>query len=90
MKRKIAISAIGITGVLGAAAAGYLLNDKARKKQNKPMEQTFEFAGVPDQSGKVDLAQLENAKMVSEGSQFGVQYYNEMKENNRLDQQQNL
>lgn len=88
MKKKIALSALGITGVIGAACAGYMLNDRAKKK-NKGINQTFEYAGVPDQSEKVDLAQLENAKMVSEGSQFGVQYYNEAKENNILKEQQN-
>jgi len=89
MKKAIAISALGVAGALGATAAGYLLNDKAKKiHQDKQMNKTFEDAGVPDQAKHDDLAQYENAKMVSEGSQFGVQYYNEMKENNTLDEQQ--
>ncbi|HLR69903.1 MAG TPA: hypothetical protein VK085_00550 [Pseudogracilibacillus sp.] len=88
MKKGIAISALGAAGVLGAGA--YLLNDKMKKRENtRGFNQTFEDAGVPDQAEDVDLAQLENAKMVSEGSQFGVQYYNRMKANNILESQQN-
>ncbi|HLS09210.1 hypothetical protein [Lentibacillus sp.] len=43
-------------------------------------DSTLEDAGVPDQAATNDPAQLENAKMVSEGSQFGVEYYNQVKE----------
>src|SRR5699024_2662160 len=40
----------------------------------------LEDAGKPGQvDGYDDEALLENAKMVSEGSQFGVQYYNEIR-----------
>ncbi|MGM8214332.1 hypothetical protein ACLIA0_02050 [Bacillaceae bacterium W0354] len=31
-----------------------------------------------NKAGKPDLDHLDNAKMVSEGSQYGVQYYNEV------------
>lgn len=37
-------------------------------------------AGKPDQADRVDDTLLENSKMVSEGSLYGVQYYNEMAE----------
>ncbi|MFD1850956.1 hypothetical protein [Oceanobacillus bengalensis] len=90
MKKKIAVSALGIAGVVGVTATSYLISDKKRKtNQDKMTKKTFENAGVPDQSSNNDLAQLENANMVSEGSQFGIQYYNEKKENNTLDNQQN-
>lgn len=57
-----------------------LLFDRKKKDKLKSEESTlrvFENAGMPDQSADNELDQLENAKMVSEGSQFGVQYYNE-------------
>lgn len=40
----------------------------------------LEEAGIPDQLDRIDLAQIENAKMVSEGSQYGINYYNEIQE----------
>jgi len=73
MKKQLLI-ATGI-GVISAAAISYYLMQKNDNKKNT----TFDNAGVPDQSENKDLAQLENAKMVSEGSQFGVQYYNHRK-----------
>ena len=36
-------------------------------------------AGSPDQTKHIDHDQLENSKMVAEGSQFGVQYYSDLK-----------
>lgn len=69
--------AAGVAGAVGATVAGYYFkNREESKKKNSP----FEDAGIPDQTNKMDLAQFENAKMVSEGSQFGVNYYNEMRE----------
>ncbi|HLR62251.1 MAG TPA: hypothetical protein VK097_07405 [Lentibacillus sp.] len=44
------------------------------------LDSTFEDAGAPDQAESKAPAQLENSKMVSEGSQFGVNYYNKVKE----------
>src|SRR5690625_7662412 len=94
MRKRYIFSAVGAAGVIGATAAGYYLKDqdnrekviqKAKNVQEKVKsytnrsDSTFEDAGVPDQSEEKDLAQLENAKMVSEGSLFGVQYYNENK-----------
>lgn len=73
MKKQLLIAS-GI-GVISAAVISYYLMQKNDNKKNT----TFENAGVPDQSDNKDLAQLENAKMVSEGSQFGVQYYNHRK-----------
>ncbi|GGN49041.1 hypothetical protein [Oceanobacillus indicireducens] len=91
MKKRNIITAVG-AGVIGAGAASYfLLNDSQKSKikesvnnllnnQMNPSESTFEKAGHPDQMDMRDNADLENAKMVSEGSQFGVQYYNEKNE----------
>lgn len=39
---------------------------------------SFSKAGAPDQMEQTELDDFENSKMVSEGSQFGVQYFNEM------------
>ncbi|HLQ73990.1 MAG TPA: hypothetical protein VK125_07120 [Bacillota bacterium] len=35
--------------------------------------------GIPGQQGLRDAEHMANAEMVSEGSQYGVQYYNEVK-----------
>ncbi|HEX6595269.1 MAG TPA: hypothetical protein VF095_11950 [Bacillota bacterium] len=74
MKKRYLLSA---AGALGIGILGYYLTK--RQRQSNEQYSTFEHAGAPDQSPVNDLAQLENAKMVSEGSQFGVQYYNEKK-----------
>lgn len=79
MKKRYIVSTLG---VVGAGVAGMLLSDRKNRKKEKSAEETlrvFENAGKPDESTDEELDQLENAKMVSEGSQFGVQYYNEKK-----------
>jgi len=68
---------VSSVGALSALAVTYFVNKQNDKNKNTP----FENAGIPDQASNKDLAQLENAKMVSEGSQFGVQYYNHAKSN---------
>ncbi|OZU90447.1 hypothetical protein CIL03_04685 [Virgibacillus indicus] len=93
MKKRYIVSAVGAAGA--TAATGYFMKNKDNREKVKEkvktatnkvknygngLSKTFEDAGKPDQSSEKDLAQLENAKMVSEGSQFGVQYYNENKE----------
>lgn len=45
-------------------------------KETTSFVRTFTKAGAPDQLDETDVANLENSKMVSEGSQFGVQYFN--------------
>lgn len=52
-----------------------IMNKFKRNKESTLLEK----AGIPDQIDDQELSQLENAKMVSEGSQYGVQYYNEVK-----------
>ncbi|MEN2468160.1 hypothetical protein [Ornithinibacillus sp. FSL M8-0202] len=79
MKKRYIVSAIG------AGVAGYLIG--ATKFKKHPSSNNSEFsedltflkAGKPDEVEELELDQLENAKMVSEGSQFGVQYYNNKK-----------
>lgn len=56
----------------------YFLIKQRSGKEQTTFAQTFAKAGAPDQMDHMDLAHLENNKMVSEGSQFGVQYFNEM------------
>jgi len=57
-----------------------IAKSKVEQGDHTHLEETIRDAGIPDQTGEKDLAQLENAKMVAEGSQFGVQYYNELKD----------
>ena len=68
----------GIGAALIATVAMLLL----QRKNNEQEPDNLELAGVPDQvkKEKEKLEHLENAKMVSEGSQFGVQYSNEGKD----------
>lgn len=91
MKKRNIVTAVGAS-VIGAGAASYfLLNDEQKLKLKDKINRfanifgnesasTLEKAGHPDQVPAKDEADLENAKMVSEGSQFGVQYYNEKKQ----------
>lgn len=95
MKKRNIISVVGAS-VIGASAVSYLLLNDSQKskikesvnsllnKQTDPSDSTFEKAGHPDEMNMEDVADLENAKMVSEGSQFGVQYYNEKREDTPL------
>jgi len=50
---------------------------RSRNDQPSGFVRTFSMAGAPDQVEQTELDDLENSKMVSEGSQFGVQYFNE-------------
>ncbi|MGP4106850.1 hypothetical protein [Virgibacillus sp. L01] len=84
-----------VAGAVGAGIMGVFLNKeenrnklkerasyiKNKVKGTNKSNSTFEDAGIPDQADNKDPAQMENAKMVSEGSQFGVDYYNQVKEN---------
>lgn len=78
MNKNLVIPAIGALTALGI---GYvLINNKGEKRENGTLSHSLENAGIPDQMEPEDESQMENAKMVSEGSQFGVQYFNEMSE----------
>lgn len=73
MKKRY-LAAIGALGV--GAATSYFAK---KRNKNEGMADTLTNAGMPDQVDYEDHSQLENSKMVSEGSQFGVQYYNHQK-----------
>lgn len=76
LKKRIIVPIVGAAATLGLA---YMI-------KNKDGQETTTFSDVLNQAGKPDQMmgnetdQLENAKMVSEGSQFGVQYFNEVSE----------
>ncbi|TFB23340.1 hypothetical protein E3U55_05860 [Filobacillus milosensis] len=91
MARKRVISSI-VAG--GAALGAYIFSDENRRGKfmnqynkmkdrlfNNDDKDTLEKAGNPESK-----AEHENSKMVSEGSQFGVQYYNEVKEEDKQKQ----
>ncbi|MFD2639626.1 hypothetical protein [Piscibacillus salipiscarius] len=78
----------------GSAAVGaYIFSDENRKSKIKGQyqkvknqllgEQTdpIEKAGKPE-----EVSHHEDSKMVSEGAQFGVQYYNEVKEDDEKEE----
>lgn len=71
---------IPIVGALASVGVGYVMKNRRNDDNNETtLADSLVNAGKPDQLNHEDYdhAQLENAKMVSEGSQFGVQYYNE-------------
>lgn len=86
VKKRMILSGIGAVG----AGVSYVLKDKDKrdKLMNKAKDIKQQFtnksnsnSNMPiEEAGKPELDQEENAKMVSEGSQFGVNYYNEVKE----------
>jgi hypothetical protein len=87
-KRVIELKKRYIASALGVGIAGYVLRSTKKRKNdinssNREFQEdaTLYNAGKPDQVDELEIDQLENAKMVSEGSQFGVQYYNHVKEN---------
>ncbi len=77
---------------IGAAAGGalaYMLKDEDNRKQavDKAKSLKSNFSSKDDmpleEAGNPELSNFDNSKMVSEGSQFGVQYYNELTEKER-------
>ncbi|NIK10650.1 hypothetical protein ACKXGF_06285 [Alkalibacillus sp. S2W] len=81
MSRKLIISS---AIAAGAAVTSYLLIDENRRQdvKNKINDFTNYLTGERfpiEEAGKPELDDLENSEMVAEGSQFGVQYYNEVK-----------
>jgi len=60
-----------------------LMKEIAELKHQDEIADDFNYyidqAGSPDQTNHIDSDQLENAKMVGEGSQFGVQYYSDLR-----------
>lgn len=68
-----------ILPILGAVAIFLSINIYQKRRLRKTLEKlSIRNAGVPDEVDRVDDTQLENSKMVAEGSQYGVQYYNEL------------
>ncbi|WP_156290464.1 hypothetical protein [Oceanobacillus salinisoli] len=79
MKKSTMYTAMGVIGAaIGTVAVQSIFKDRGQTVEQK--HSSLVNAGIPDQSSEVDEVQMENAKMVSEGSQFGVHYYNEWNE----------
>lgn len=85
LRKRYLLAAAGL-----GAVVGYVLMDEENRRNlmekiNPLLNDAnnyskIEDVGMPDQIESSKLEQLEKAKMVSEGSQYGVQYYNEVKE----------
>lgn len=98
MKKRWIYSAVTAAG---AGAAMYVLRDEKKRNELKERAKSLtttvqnsiqkeddrdlpvEKAGVPE------FDHTENTKMVDEGSQFGVQYYNELQEEEKELEKQN-
>ncbi|MUV36259.1 hypothetical protein JNUCC1_00060 [Lentibacillus sp. JNUCC-1] len=78
MNKTYMFSAVG-AGIAAATVVGTAVARSKKKQNEQTVEDTLNEAGLPDQTNHRDWAQKENAKMVSEGSQFGVQYFNNVK-----------
>lgn len=63
--------------MLALATVGYKWYKHASNREETTHLRTLLNAGIPDQMESTEMDQLENSKMVSEGSQFGVRYFNE-------------
>ncbi|WP_202409641.1 MULTISPECIES: hypothetical protein [Halobacillus] len=76
-------------GALAGGVAAYFLKDgdnrqKVKDKAGSLQNRWKKGDDMPiEEAGKPETADLENSKMVNEGSQFGVQYYNELTEKER-------
>lgn len=81
MKKRYIATAVGVVGA--GVVTNLMLRNREKRTQyteESNRHHMLEEAGIPDQMEKEDLTQIENANMVSEGSQYGVNYYNEVKE----------
>ncbi|MEI3611025.1 hypothetical protein [Pseudogracilibacillus sp. SO30301A] len=77
MKKRYILPLIGAAATVGVR---YLIKNKNEDLAKTTTMNSYIQAGMPDQLDSRDRTQLENAKMVSEGSQYGVQYFNELAE----------
>ena len=77
MKKRYILPLVGAAATIGVS---YLIKNKNEDSAKTTTMNSYIQAGMPDQLDSSDRTQLENAKMVSEGSQFGVQYFNELAE----------
>lgn len=74
MNRKYTFIVLGLSV---AAVGAYLL--KNTLKQKNTYVSLLDKAGIADQMAEGNSL-LENAKMISEGSSYGVHYYNKLQE----------
>jgi len=81
-----------LVGILLTCGIVYVIWMRNQRHDELTFSQTFEQAGRPGQLESTDqeMDQLENAKMVSEGSQFGVQYYNKTAKEEREALEKNM
>src|SRR5690625_391140 len=96
MRKRYIVAILGAVGA--GAVVRYFLSDEDNRENikdkletinqkvacffKKDYPSTLEEAGIPDQVRHSDVSQMENANMVSEGSQYGVHYYNEVRDEN--------
>ena len=76
MKKVIIPITVGALSV-GTAATWYMLG---RKKNKGASHDTLDKAVIPDQLDLYDDSHFENTKMMAEGSHYGVNYFNEQRE----------
>lgn len=65
-----------VISMLFVALVYFLKNRNEVDDEPSGFVRSFSKAGAPDQMEQTEIDDFENSKMVSEGSQFGVQYFN--------------
>lgn len=65
--------------IVGLLATYFMTNKKIRRLMESNIERESEFFPI-EEAGVPESDNPENANMVDEGSQFGVNYYNNLKE----------
>ncbi|HLR60362.1 MAG TPA: hypothetical protein VK094_07820 [Pseudogracilibacillus sp.] len=78
MNRNILITIISAIVSVLASLVFYDLYTGSKKDRHRE-SRIMKLAGKPGQEEEDEVEKMENAKMVSEGSQFGVHYYDRNK-----------
>lgn len=74
-----------IVGAIASVGVGYMMKNKNNSSETTLID-TLENAGKPYEKDSYETDQFQNSKMVSEGSQFGVQYYNKATADKMIDE----
>lgn len=78
MSRHLFLTIFSMT--ISVLASLVLYNLLTGYKENNKESRYLKIAGKPGQTDEDEADKLENADMVAEGSQFGVQYYDQHKD----------
>lgn len=75
----VTMKKIILYSIVGLLATYFMSNKRIRRLTKSNIERESEFFPI-EEAGVPETDNPENANMVDEGSQFGVNYYNNLKE----------